>query len=86
MTFWEVATSVEFAIATEFDNHRMPAEFAVKTSRFILDLNFFNLGFSFCQFFFKRFVEGIDDALPLLFTFFDLVKLKIGRASCRERV
>ena len=52
----------------------MAAEVTIKTSRFILDLDFFNTFFSFFQFFLERFEEFINNLLPLFLTDFNFIE------------
>ena len=71
---WEIGTGVELAVFAQFDDHGLATDITVKTSWFVLDLDFFHFAFGLGQFQLERLVKAIDDLLPLLLANFDIVQ------------
>ena len=85
VAIWEITTSVELTKSTKFNNHWTATHFTIKSSWFILDLDFFHFFFSLGNLFRERFVKGINDTLPLLFSDFDIIQLAF-HFSCEGHI
>ena len=81
MTVREVTTCIKLTVTTKLDNHWVTTEVTIKTSRLILDLDFFNTFFSFFQFFLERLEEFINNLLPLFLTDFNFIEFSFHLGS-----
>ena len=78
---WEIGAGIKLAVFAQFDNHWLTTNITVKTSWFVLDLDFFHLAFGLGQFKLKWLVKAIDDLLPLLLTNLDIIQFLLHFGS-----
>ena len=78
---WEIGAGIKLAVFAQFDDHWLATDITVKTSWFILDLDFFHLAFGLGQFKLEWLIEAINNLLPLLLTNLDIIQFLLHFGS-----